>query len=60
MASRLEKLTKDHSCELVISKQVADYADVGIAQFNKIMAKIRGKSEAVQVLSMKTASELVF
>ena len=57
---RLEQLSKDHSCELVISKQVADYANLGLGQFNKIRAKIRGKSEAIQVLSIKSASEVVF
>ena len=60
VASRLEQLSKDHSCELVISKQVADYANLGLGQFNKIRAKIRGKSEAIQVLSIKSASEVIF
>lgn len=48
-ASRLESLTKDFNCELVVSDIVADYAGLELPGECRQVATIRGRSEPLAV-----------
>ena len=58
IASRLEQLTKDYTCELVISRYVADKAKLNLDMFNSNLIKIRGKTESMEILSINNAAEI--
>jgi adenylate cyclase len=59
VASRLEGLTKDYNCELVVSRYVAERAAVQTDQFDKEQVDIRGRKEKLDVLLMRDASQMV-
>jgi adenylate cyclase len=59
VASRLEGLTKDFNCELVVSRYVAERASVQTDQFDKQQVDIRGRKEKLDVLLMSDASVMV-
>jgi adenylate cyclase len=48
-ASRLETLTKDYGCQLVISDAVADYAGLDVAAFARHEIAIRGRKDALAI-----------
>ncbi len=58
IASRLEELTKSYSCELVISKYVAEQAKLEIDGFNSDVVSIRGRKENLEIYSIIDASEI--
>ena len=60
IASRLEQLTKKYSCEIMISKKLADLAEINQKNFSKLKTKIRGKEDEMDALFMKHASEIQF
>ena len=58
VAARLEELTKSYKCQLVISKFVAEKANIDIKQFTGDFVNIRGRSDKLEILYMVNASEL--
>ena len=60
IASRLEQLTKKYSCEIMISKKLADLAEINQKNFSKLKTKLRGKEDEMDALFMKHASEIQF
>jgi adenylate cyclase len=58
IASRLESLTKDFECQLVVSDVVADHADVELPGECRQVATIRGRSEPLAVHAIEDARPL--
>ena len=58
VASRLEELTKTYTCELVISRYVADKAKLNLDKFNSSLVKIRGRKEDLEIFSINNAAEI--
>ena len=48
VASRLEQLTKDYSCQLMFSRTVAENAKLDKTKLNSIKTKIRGKKDYME------------
>ena len=48
-ASRLESLTKDHDCDLVVSKAVLDTAGVSMNGAPSLTVELRGKQKPLEV-----------
>ena len=59
VAARLEELSKKYKCQLVISKYVADKAQLESKKFKSDTVKIRGRSEPLDILYLENASNLV-
>ena len=59
VAARLEELSKKYKCQLVISKYVADKAQLESKKFKSDTVKIRGRSEPLEILYLENASNLV-
>ena len=57
VASRLEQLTKEHKCELIISKALGDAAKVKLEHFTKTSVNIRGKRDLMKALILEKASD---
>ena len=58
IASRLEELNKTYQSELVISKEVAENANLNLKQFKSNLVKIRGRKEDLEILVLDNASNL--
>lgn len=58
VAARLEELSKKYKCQLVISKIVAEQANVETAKFQSDTVKIRGRSEPLDIFYLDNASQL--
>jgi adenylate cyclase len=48
-ASRLEALTKDYACQLVVSEAVAEHAKVDMSDFASHQIMVRGREEALLI-----------
>ncbi|TGN13204.1 adenylate/guanylate cyclase domain-containing protein [Leptospira ilyithenensis] len=48
-ASRLESATKEYSCEVIISEDVAKHSLIDFSKFEKHTISVRGKTESVNV-----------
>ena len=59
VASRLEQLTKDYSCQLMFSSTVAENAQVDKSKLNSIKTKIRGKKEYLEAFYCGSAGEAI-
>lgn len=57
-ASRLEALTKDFKCELVVSQDVAAKAGLDLEMWPAMETEIRGRSEKLQVRAIAQAHQL--
>jgi adenylate cyclase len=57
-ASRLEELTKEFGCELVVSEAVAARAGLDLSAFPHHEIEVRGKREALAVRTLPRAAEL--
>jgi adenylate cyclase len=57
-ASRLEELTKEHQCELVVSADVVSRAGLDRRQFTWHDIEIRGKRETLAVAILATGQDL--
>jgi len=57
-ASRLEELTKEHGCELVVSEAVATRAGLDLSAFPGYDVEIRGKREKLAVRTLPRAAQL--
>jgi adenylate cyclase len=59
-ASRLESLTKEHTCELVISADTARHAELPLDALPRATIMIRGRDQAMEVGLVKDVASLVF
>ena len=57
-ASRLEALTKEYGCELVVSEAVVTRAGLDLAAFPRHEVEVRGKREMLAVRTLPRAAEL--
>ena len=60
IASRLETLTKDFECELVLSKYVVDKSGLNSDNLPSESVKLRGKADDFEIVPVKSVTELVF
>ena len=58
VASRLESLSKEHGVQLVASTALAKLAEIPPGAFPEIEVTVRGTTEPVSVLLIKTGGEL--
>lgn len=56
--SRLESLTKDFDCELIVSKDAIDCAGLDFSQYPSQHVEIRGKSRPLEVYTVKDVKEM--
>jgi adenylate cyclase len=59
-ASRLESLTKEHACELVISGELARHAELAIGDLPRATLAIRGRAQPMEVGIVKQVVALAF
>ena len=57
-ASRLEALTKDYDCELVVSDEIVARAGLDLSGFPRHEIEIRGKREMLAVRTLARAADL--
>jgi adenylate cyclase len=57
-ASRLEGLTKDYDCELVVSDETVARAGLDFSEFPRQEIEIRGKREMLAVTTFDRAADL--
>ena len=57
-ASRLEAMTKELGCQLIMSSAVARYAGLGTDRFVKEVAEIRGLSDPIDIICIHRARNL--
>ena len=59
VASRLEQLTKDYSCQLMFSSTVAENAEIDKTKLNSVKTKIRGKKDYLEAFYCSSADEAI-
>ena len=59
VASRLEQLTKDYSCQLMFSSTVAENAEIDKTKLNSVETKIRGKKDYLEAFYCSSADEAI-
>ena len=57
-ASRLEALTKDYDCELVVSDETVARPGLDFSEFPYFQIEIRGKREMLAVTTFNRAADL--
>jgi adenylate cyclase len=57
-ASRLEGLTKEYDCELVVSEETVERAGLALSDFPRYQIEIRGKREMLAVRTLERAADL--
>lgn len=57
-AARLESLTKDYGCSLVISRQAAEAAGIDLSRQRLHEAPVKGRVQSVQFLALEAVPEL--
>jgi adenylate cyclase len=57
--ARLESLTKDYSCAVVISRDAADAAGLNLGGQTLHEAPVKGRREPVQFYALSTVADLV-
>ena len=58
IAARLEELTKTYKCELVVSKYVADKANIDTQKMKPKTVDIRGRKEVLEVFTFEKAADI--
>ena len=58
VASRLEELSKNYKAELVLSKYVAEKANLNLKEFKRDTVKIRGRKGDLDILSIADAASI--
>ena len=58
IAARLEELTKAYKCELVVSKYVADKANIDTKKMKPKTVDIRGRIEVLEVFTFEKAADI--
>jgi adenylate cyclase len=59
IASRLEQLTKDYSCQLMFSSTVAENAELDKTKLDSVKTKIRGKKDYLEAFYCGSADEAI-
>jgi adenylate cyclase len=59
-ASRLESMTKEHACELVVSAETARYAALSLDDLPRATLMIRGRDQPIDVGIVKSVAALRF
>jgi adenylate cyclase len=57
-ASRLESLTKDFDCEMVVSKDVVDWAELDFSKYDTHAVELRGRQKPVQVYTLSDIRQM--
>ncbi len=57
-ASRIEGLTKEYNCELLISSEVARMIGTDLSGYDRFQVNVRGKSTQIEVIAMPWARDL--
>jgi adenylate cyclase len=57
-ASRLEELTKEYGCELVVSEDVVRRAELDLSAFPRFEIEIRGRRETLAIRTVASAATL--
>ena len=52
VAARLESLTKDYECGIVISAATADKAGIDLSAFPRHDAELRGRGETIAIFAL--------
>jgi adenylate cyclase len=56
--ARLESLTKDYDCAVIVSRQAAEAAGLKLAGHELHKATVKGRREPVQFYALRTAADL--
>jgi len=56
--ARLESLTKEYDCAVIISRQAADAAGLNLAGHELREAQVKGRREPVQFYALRTLADL--
>jgi adenylate cyclase len=56
--ARLESLTKDYDCPLIVSRRAAEVAGIDLSAHQVHEAPVKGRVESVQFLALRTVPEL--
>jgi class 3 adenylate cyclase len=56
--ARLESLTKDHDCAVIISRRAAEAADLDMSDRELHRAMVKGRAEPVQFYALKASADL--
>jgi adenylate cyclase len=59
VAARLQDLTKDYGCEIVVSEAVGATAGIDLASFPYYSVRVRGRDAPLTVRVIKEAKALV-
>ena len=57
-ASRLESLTKDYNCELIVSHDVIEWAGLTFDEYESHTVELRGRQKPVNVFAVKNVKEI--
>ena len=57
-ASRLEALTKEHACQLIVSADVSNCAGIDLAAFPALEIEVRGRTHPVRIQVVASALTL--
>ncbi len=57
-ASRLEALTKDHGCQLIMSRLVAEHAGIDLSQSMTDTVEVRGAATKIDIVIVPAARDL--
>jgi adenylate cyclase len=57
-ASRLESLTKDYDCELVVSEETIERAGLDLSDLPRREIEIRGKREMLAIRTLARAADM--
>jgi adenylate cyclase len=57
-ASRLESLTKEHACQLVVSEDTVARAGLDLTAFPRFEIEVRGKREMLSIRALPNAADL--
>jgi adenylate cyclase len=58
VASRLQDLTKEYSCQLIISEQVAEQAGLAVSAFPRQELTVRNRREALAIFVIEDVEAL--
>jgi adenylate cyclase len=60
VASRLQELTKEYGCQLVISEEVAQHAGINVELFPRHDLTVRNRREALTIYVVKDVQTVVY
>jgi len=57
-ASRLEGLTKDYDCELIVSQDVIDCAELDFSSHERHQVELRGRQKPMEIFVVREIKEM--